>query len=222
MAQKLKDRERARDQLLLDVSHELRSPLTRMRVALEMMDQSPLIDNIRDEVESLGKMVSEILETERLKSPAGMLKLKPESLTELINLKVTRFEGQGPGIRWTPPPDFPKVPMDIERMRLVVRNVIENALKYGAESDQPLEITLEREGNFAVLKVRDYGPGVAEDEQGLVFEPFYRLDRSRSRTAGYGLGLPLCKRIVEAHGGTISLSGRLGDGTTITVKLPLS
>ena len=221
MAQRLKDRERARDQLLLDVSHELRSPLTRMRVALEMMDQNPLIDNIRDEVEALGKMISEILETERLKSPAGILKVKPENMVELISLKKTRFEGSHPGISWNPPDHFPLVPMDIERMRLVIRNLIENALKYGAEADEPIELALHREGNFAVLEVRDHGPGMASDEQEMVFEPFYRLDPSRSKTSGYGLGLPLCRRIVEAHGGTISLSSEPGEGTTITVKLPL-
>jgi signal transduction histidine kinase len=221
MTQRLKDRERARDQLLLDVSHELRSPLTRMRVALEMMDQSPLIDNIRDEVESLGKMVSEILETERLKSPGGIIRLEPQSLADLITLKKSRFEGTPPGIAWNKPWDFPLVPMDLERMRLVIRNLIENAIKYGADAEQPIEITLHREGNFAVLKVRDHGPGVAKDEQDLVFEPFYRLDRSRSKTPGYGLGLPLCRRIVEAHGGTIALTGNPGEGTTITVRLPL-
>ena len=222
MAHRLKDRERARDQLLLDVSHELRSPLTRMRVALEMMDQTPLIDNIRDEVEALGKMVSEILETERLKSPAGLLKVQPEDLVGLIFQKKARFESIPPGISWTPPADFPHVPMDMERMRLVIRNLIENALKYGAEAEKPIEITLHREGKFAVLKVRDFGPGVAKDEQDMVFEPFYRLDRSRSRTPGYGLGLPLCRRIVEAHGGSIALSGERGEGATITVKLPLA
>jgi signal transduction histidine kinase len=221
MTQRLKDRDRARDQLLLDVSHELRSPLTRMRVALEMMDQNPLIDNIRDEVESLGKMVSEILETERLKSPSGLLKVKPENLVELINQKKARFEGAPPGIVWEPS-EFPLVPLDIERMRLVIRNLIENAQKYGAEAAKPIEITLKREGNFAVLRVRDHGPGVAKEEQDMVFEPFYRLDRSRSRTPGYGLGLPLCRRIVEAHGGSIAMSGGPGEGTTITVKLPLA
>ena len=222
MAQRLKDRERARDQLLLDVSHELRSPLTRMRVALEMMDHNPLIDNVRDEVESLGKMVAEILETERLKSPAGLIKVKPENLADLITLKKSRFEGAAPGIAWQQPAEFPLVPMDLERMRLVIRNLIENALKYGAEAEKPIEITLQREGKFAVLKVRDHGPGVAKEEQDMVFEPFYRLDRSRSRTPGYGLGLPLCRRIVEAHGGTISMSGGPGEGTTITVRLPLA
>jgi signal transduction histidine kinase len=221
MAQRLKDRERARDQLLLDVSHELRSPLTRMRVALEMMEPSPLIDNIRHEVESLGKMVSEILETERLKSPAGILKIQPENLVDLITLKAERFGIHAPGISWDPPAEFPKVSMDPERMRLVIRNILENALKYGAGEDSPIEITLQREGNFAVMKVRDQGPGVAKEEQDLVFEPFYRLDPSRSRTSGYGLGLPLCRRIVEGHGGTITLTGAKDEGTTLTVKLPL-
>jgi signal transduction histidine kinase len=221
MTQRLKDRERARDQLLLDVSHELRSPLTRMRVALEMAAPSPIIQDLQEEVDALGKMVSEILETERLKSPAGALKLEPSNLVDLITNKVARFEGETPGLIWKPV-DFPLVPMDPERIRLVLRNLIENALKYGREATQPIEITLTREGGFAVVKVRDHGPGVADDEQALVFEPFYRLDRARSRASGYGLGLPLCRRIIEAHGGTITMQSKPGQGTTLVVRLPLA
>lgn len=220
MTRSLKDRLRARDQLLLDVSHELRSPLTRMRVALEMTEPGAAVDSLHEEVDALGKMVSEILETERLKSNAGGLNRIPADLGTLLSEKVARFEGQPPGISLKLEP-LPPVPVDAERLRQVLRNLIENGIKHGRESSRPVEVWLRREGDFAVISVTNGGATVPEEEQRLIFEPFYRTDRSRSRTPGYGLGLPLCKRIVEAHGGIISFQSQPGAGTTITVKLPL-
>jgi signal transduction histidine kinase len=220
MTKSLKERLRARDQLLLDVSHELRSPLTRMRVALEMAEPGSAVDSLQEEVSSLGKMVSEILETERLNSQTGQVKREPSDLVKLMTDKVAKFAGHTPGITWHPV-DMPLVPLDTERIRLVLRNIIDNALKYGKTATRPIEISLRKEGGFAVLDVQDFGPGIPEADQPLVFEPFYRVDRSRSRTSGYGLGLSLCKRIVEAHGGSISLYSKMGEGTRMTIKLPL-
>ena len=110
---------------------------------------------------------------------------------------------------------------DAERFRIALRNVLENALKYGYEAHNPVEISLRSENGFARIDVRDFGPGIPEDEQRLVFEPFYRVDRSRSRSPGYGLGLSLSKRVMEAHGGTIQLNSRVGEGTTVTLLIPL-
>lgn len=220
MTRSLQDRLRARDQLLIDVSHELRSPLTRMRVALEMAEPGSAVDSLHEEVDALGKMVSEILETERLNSPAGRLNRRPLDLGTLLTEKVSRFEGQPPGIDLTIEP-LPEIPLDAERTRQVLRNLIENGLKHGRDSRDPIKVSLKREGKFAVISVTNGGAVVPEEEHRLIFEPFYRTDRSRSGTPGYGLGLPLCKRIVEAHGGTISFSSTPEDGTTISVRLPL-
>jgi len=220
MTRSLKDRLRARDQLLLDVSHELRSPLTRMRVALEMAEPGSAVDSLHEEVDALGKMVSEILETERLKSQAGSLFLQPVDLASLLAEKVGRFEAHSPGIVLKTA-DVPPVLVDFERIRLVLRNLIENAIKHSGSSATPLSVSLKRDEKFAIIEIRNGGPVVPEEEQRLIFEPFYRTDRSRSGTQGYGLGLPLCKRIVEAHGGTIWFRSNSWEGTTVTVRLPL-
>jgi signal transduction histidine kinase len=187
-----------------------------------MAEPGSAADSLRDERVAHENMDSEILETERLNGLAGGLKLVPGNLSALVADTVTSLEGAPPGLRLVAPSGMPYVPMDAERMRLVLRNIIENALKYGQASLQPVNITLRHEGDFAVVEVRDGGPGVPQEEQRLIFEPFYRTDRSRSgmQTPGYGLGLPLCKRIVEAHGGTIDFDSRPGD-TTVTIRMPL-
>ncbi len=216
----LKEQLRARDQLLLDISHELRGPLTRMRVALEMAAPGTAMDTLHEEIDSLDKMVAEILETERLNSPAGQLNRETLEIGALISETISQFKGRPPGIqkKWVDPV---VLKLDGERMRLVLRNILDNALKYGAEAAKPVEVTLRREGGFAILVVRDFGPGIPENELRLVFEPFYRVGRSRSSSASYGLGLPLCKRIVDAHGGRMLLASGVGEGTRVTVELPL-
>jgi signal transduction histidine kinase len=191
-----------------------------MRVALEMAEPGSAVDSLREEVVSLEHMVSEILESERLKSPAGGLKLEWTDVNALIDAKLSRFEDAPPGIR-REGTALPPLRVDPERLRQVLRNLLENALKYGGNTGRPVELTTRVEGARAVITVRDWGQGVPEAEQRLIFEPFYRTDRSRSGIPGYGLGLPLCKRIVEAHGGTIAFTSRLGEGSTVTVKLPL-
>ena len=112
--------------------------------------------------------------------------------------------------------------MDADRIGLVLGNIMDNALKYGRTASRPVEVSLRKEGPFAVLEVTDFGPGIPEKDLRFVFEPFYRVDRSRSSIPGYGLGLSLCKRIVEMHGGNISLTSDLGKGTRVTIKLPLT
>ena len=220
MTQSLKERLHARDQLLLDVSHELRSPLTRMRVAIEMAAPGSAVDSLREEVEALEKMVSEILETERLNSPVGQLRREPTDLAALVSENVAQFAGQTPGISWQNREPL-ILPLEAERMRVVLRNVLDNAFKYGQSASRPVEISLRREGAYAILAVQDFGPGVPEKDLRFVFEPFYRVDRSRSRSPGYGLGLSLCKRVVEMHGGNIFFASSPGEGTRVTIELPL-
>ncbi len=223
MTESLKERLRARDQLLLDVSHELRSPLTRMRVQLEMSAPGSATDGLREEVDALEKMVRELLETERLRSGAGGLRRECLDLAHLC-LEVLGGFPEPPGLSWRGP-NVPIVAwVDAERIKLVLRNLIENALKHGGSAARPVEVSLSSGGGaeFALIAVRDFGPGIPEEEQRLVFEPFYRVDRSRSRMPGYGLGLSLCRRIIEAHGGTIALESKVGEGTTVTVRLPLA
>ncbi len=226
MAGNLNERLRARDQLLLDVSHELRSPLTRMRVAHEMAQPGTAVDSLREEITALDSMITEVLETERMQSGPGQLKRQPTDLAALVDEVVKEHEESGAGVVWRKPAEFPPVRCDAERMRRVVRNLVTNAQKYGGDPGLPVEMSLRTvpgpKSHDAVLEVRDHGPGIPDAEKKLVFEPFYRVDRSRSHASGYGLGLPLCKRILEAHGGSITIADAEGGGTRVVARIPVA
>jgi len=202
----------SREQLLRDVSHELRSPLTRMRVALELMPEGAGRRSVLEDVAAIDAMIGELLETQRLERPEGAPRREPMDLREALADAIREF-GAKAGAITTDLPDGPLVVnADRERVLIVLRNIIGNALKFSPEGTV-VEVSARGSGAGAVVTVRDRGNGIPEEELDRVFEPFYRVDRSRSReTGGYGLGLHLCRRIVEAHGGRIVVRNRAGGG----------
>jgi signal transduction histidine kinase len=113
------------------------------------------------------------------------------------------------------------VAVDAERIRTVFRNLLENAVKYSLPDSRPIEVSATQDRDTVVIRVTDDGPGIPEDDKTTLFEPFFRVDRSRSKkTGGYGLGLSISKRIVEAHGGTIAAENNATRGALFTVRLP--
>jgi signal transduction histidine kinase len=223
MARAVRERIRARDQLLLDVSHEIRSPLTRMRVALEMMPDSAARSSVIEDIEETEAMIRELLETERLDSPHGGLEKSHIDLGGLVRECASALGESGPGIelKGADRPLYAEV--DAERMRILVSNVLSNAIKYSDPAGSPVRVVIDSADGAIMISFHDHGVGIAHDDLAYVFEPFYRADRSRSRdTGGYGIGLSLAKRIVEAHGGSIEVSSRLGEGTSVLVSVPAS
>ena len=222
MAGAVRERLRARDQLLVDVSHEIRSPLTRMRVALEMMPDGSAKQSVIEDIEETEAMISVLLETERLDSPHGGLALDATDLTELVNAVVKERADQPPGVQLSPDSDAVVARVDPDRVRVVVGNLVSNALRHSDDSAPPVRVSVESSGEEAVITVKDCGDGIEREDLARIFEPFYRVDRSRSKdTGGYGIGLSLVKRIVDAHGGTIDVESRVGEGTSVRVSLPV-
>lgn len=223
MSTDLKEMIRSREQLLLDASHELRSPITRIKVALEMTPDGAVKESISDDLHEMETMIAEILETARLDSANGKLNLEDLDLAALVAEAVADADVRAPGARLmgAAPARGPIIRADRARVRKVLANVLDNASKYSRESGSPVEVRIETGPNEAVVKVADKGVGIPAAELPRLFEPFYRVDRSRSReTGGYGLGLSLCKRIMEAHGGGISISSREGEGTEVCLAFP--
>ena len=101
------------------------------------------------------------------------------------------------------------------------RNILVNALKYSVPGNDPVQVCLSEDASGCIIEIQDRGQGIPEDELELIFEPFYRVDKSRTKlTGGYGLGLSMCKTIIESHGGRISVRSKPGEGASFCIRLP--
>jgi len=223
MAQRVSEMIHARDRLLLDVSHELRSPLTRMKVAAEFIQNEPAKEKIQQEVRELETMVTELLETERLKSNPGSLILVETDLVTLAKEIAHAYTDMEPGVQVVAPPESVQLPLDRQRIIIALRNLVENALKHTRQENGPINIKIEKNINSVEMLIQDFGPGIPPEEQSKIFEPFYRVDPSRTRdTGGYGLGLSLAKKIMAAHGGDLTLISEQSQGSTFIMKFPVT
>jgi signal transduction histidine kinase len=214
----------ARDQLLLDVSHELRTPITRAKIALEMMTDSKEKTSVLDDLREMETMIAELLETERLKNGNTSLDLQKVRVKEFISDIVSGFWPNRDMLIVREISENIFILVDKLKMGIVLKNLIENALKYSENSNKPVEISVIDQQDKIVIQVEDFGPGVPEDKIELLFEPFYRVDNSRSKkTGGYGLGLHLSRKIAKAHGADIKLINKnnINQQTGIIAELHL-
>ncbi len=216
MTERINEMIHAREQLMLDVSHELRTPLTRMKVALEFLPEGKAKRNISDDVSEIEMMIAEILETARLRTVGTTLNQKQVSLTEIIQETTLLFNDQPPGVELS---DFSadiQVVLDPDLIRTVLKNIFTNAVKFSDKDGSPVQVLMKKRPGQVVVEIRDRGIGIASEDLPHIFEPFYRADKSRSKkSGGYGLGLNLCKTIMEAHNGRIEVESIEGEGTTV-------
>jgi signal transduction histidine kinase len=225
----------AKRALLLAISHELRSPLTRARLNTELLPESPDVQPSRDALlRDLGLMrdlITDLLESERLASPHAALQREPTDLAALV-AEVTASLPGASAMRQHIEPDLPAVALDRTRVRLLLRNLLDNALRHSADASQPPSIQVQVDesgegrgkeqgkGQGVRITVRDHGPGVPEAQLPHLAQPFYRADAARERaTGGVGLGLYLCKLVAVAHGGTFTVRNAQ-PGLEVQVVLP--
>ncbi|MFC1881185.1 sensor histidine kinase [Thermodesulfobacteriota bacterium] len=221
MTDRIRNMLHTKEQLLLDVSHELRSPLTRVKVALEFLPEGKARDSIADDISEMEKMINEILETARMHHLHADLKRQPTDLVTLLKEILPDYQDQHPGIRLDDLPKTLVVNIDSGQIKTVFKNIISNAIKFSEADSEPVRIAVNSEPHHVVVKIADRGIGIPVEELSFVFEPFYRVDKSRSKdTGGYGLGLSLCKTIMEAHNGKIEITSQPGEGTTVSLFFP--
>lgn len=192
--------------LLLSISHELRSPLTRARVNAELVDDSPERTALLRDLAEMRDLVSDLLESERLASGHAALQREPTDLNALVaDTLATHFAGQAVGQQLAP--GLPMLALDRMRLRLLLRNAVDNALRHAADAPRPPVVTTRLGDDGSVtLAVRDNGPGVPPEQLAQLSQAFYRLDRSRQRaTGGVGLGLYLCRLVAQAHGSALQI-----------------
>jgi two-component system, OmpR family, sensor histidine kinase CpxA len=235
MAERLQLLVQAQSRLLNDISHELRSPLARLSVALGLARQrsgpesADMLERIELEASRLNELIGRILTLARLEDGQQRISSSPVPLDELVSnvAEDAEFEAQARHchVRSEIPAGNWEVRGEASLLHSAIENVVRNAIRYTREGTT-VEIRLERariaNSSEAVVKVTDCGPGVPFEALGKLFQPFYRLDDARGRlTGGVGLGLAITERAVRFHGGRVSASNRPEGGLLIELRLPL-
>jgi two-component system sensor histidine kinase CpxA len=228
MADRIQTLLSAERRLLLDISHELRSPLARLSVATELARsdepeaREAAVNRIEKEAERLNALVGELLQVTRAEGDPSSLKVEPVRLDELLANVVddcaVEAGARGSRVELKSGPAV-MVSGDPELIRRAVENVVRNGIRHTPQHTA-VEVGLENSGGSAKIKVRDYGPGVAPEHLSRIFDPFYRVDTDRNRASGgVGLGLAIARRAVELHKGRIQARNS-EPGLTMEIELP--
>jgi len=223
--------EQMRSSLLSSVSHDLRTPLGVITGATSTLLQNDglldaaarrdLLETAHEEAERLGRLVRNLLDMTRLSAGRVYPAKEWHPLDEVIGVALNRLEEtlRGREVKVDLPSDLPPVPIDAVLIEQVLVNLLENAIKYTPEG-APIDISARAKPNAAEVTISDRGPGVPPTERHRIFEKFYRL-RPDGAEGGAGLGLAICRGIIEAHGGRIWVEGRLGSGASFHFTLPI-
>ena len=214
----------AKRALLLAISHELRSPLTRARLNTELLPESGETEEQRSallrDLAEMAQLITDLLESERLSGNHAALNLEATDLGQLLQEVADSMNSSLP-LNLKIEPDLPLLQLDRTRMKLLLRNLLDNAQRHGQGMDQPIEVSLSRAGDTLELTVRDHGPGVPAEQLPQLGQAFFRSDAARQRsTGGVGLGLYLCRLVAQAHGGELMLENA-GPGLRACVRLPV-
>jgi two-component system, OmpR family, sensor histidine kinase KdpD len=224
--------ERLKSALLDAITHDFRTPLTSIKASVTSLlsngkltgeQRTELLSVINEECDRLNRLVGEAGEMARLEAGDVKLHLEPLRVADLVSASVETCKGAlgtRPIRLELSNPDL-RVRADLGRAREVLVHLIENANLYSSP-DQPITLIAEEKGDFALISVADRGPGIEQMELEPIFDKFYRGKNQRYRIQGTGMGLPIAKAIVEAHGGTISVVSQLGHGSVFTFSLPVA
>lgn len=232
MAASLSNVESRRRELVSDLTHELRTPLTILKGYLEGLADGtiePSTDvyyRLSREVTRMQRLVNDLQELSKMEAGYLPIDARPIELHPLLMAVVRKFADQlvaenSPQMLLDYPPDTPLVLADPERVEQILVNLIGNALRY--TSFGSITVRVRQEGSQLWIAVLDTGEGIAREDLPHVFERFWRADRSRNRSSGgTGIGLAICRRLVELQGGTIEASSELGRGSVFRFSLPIA
>jgi signal transduction histidine kinase len=226
MAERIESLITSQKRLTRDISHELRSPLARMNLALEIArqktngDAGPLLERIENESMRLNEMIGRMLTLSQLESRALEIEKEDIDLTELVEDVVAdaEFEARAKHKNVELAAETCHVKGNESLLRSAIENVLRNAVRYSHENTS-VSVSLERSNGNAIVRVKDSGGGVPEGELANLFRPFYRVGEARERTTGgIGLGLAIAERAIHAHGGSIEARNE-GKGLSVEIKL---
>lgn len=231
--QQKRENERMRRDLIAWVSHDLQTPLTSIRARIEALADGMIDDpqtaqrylrTAQKDIASLSLLIDDLFQLAQMDAGGFELDFENNSISDLVSDTIESFSELAKrkriALRGSVEPGVDMVWMDAPRIGRVLNNLVSNALRYTDEGGS-VEIEVTRSEHSTHVKVLDTGTGIKPEEQALVFESFYRSDKSRNRlTGGAGLGLAISKGIVEAHGGQIEVSNNPGEGTCFAFTIP--
>lgn len=231
---KLKEVDQSRQEFVSNVSHELKTPITSIRVLADsLMDMGDIpvelyrefMEDISDEIDRESKIIDDLLALVKMDKSEAELNITQSNINALVEQILKRLR---------PIANRQKVEMifesirdvtaDVDEMKLslAITNLVENAIKYNTEAGW-VRVTLDADHKFFYVKVADSGIGIPEEVQGRIFDRFYRVDKARSReTGGSGLGLAITRSVVLMHKGAIKLNSKEGEGSVFTLRIPLN
>lgn len=228
LADILKLQEQLRKRLTADVAHELRTPLATLQSHLEAMidgiweADAARLTSCHDEIIRISKLVGDLEKLARYEGENLVLNKSEFNVIELIKSLSMNFEKDAlnKGIEIEISDNHVLLHADKDKISQVIVNLLSNAIKYSGQGDK-VALVAANDKDEVIIKIRDTGAGIGEEHLTRIFERFYRIDTSRSRlTGGSGIGLTISKAIVDAHGGTISVDSKVGEGTEFTIRLP--
>ena len=209
-----------KQQLLLDVSHELRSPLARMRLLVELMPTHENKNSMIDEIIFLEGMISNLLFSDKLSLPYSNLEYSQFTISnllittiDLINEDLNKFDIKN---------DIPDLKIIADKTKLIIalRNLIDNAIKYG-DAKEPIKIYIRKKKECCIINITNSGYKLNQEEINNLFTPFYRSKRVKNNTPGFGLGLTICKKIIEAHSGKLILLTNINE-IQFSIEIPIN
>lgn len=230
---RLKQLESVRKEFVANVSHELRTPLSIVKGYTETLVDDPdipaeqrkaFLETIHKHTDRLIFLLEDLLALSRLEGRNPKMQWEEMDLRELIQQIATDYQtsgiAKGRSIETLILDERALIKIDVAKIRQVLENLLDNAIKYTPESE-PIQMSIGKKPGFWVLTLRDHGQGIAAKHLPHLFERFYRVDKGRSRDkGGTGLGLSIVKHIVLLHGGTVEAQSRMGEGTTMVITLP--
>ena len=222
LAVNVQDMLAAKQRLNLGVSHELRSPLTRARLEVELLEDSKIKEDLLNEINAMETIIANLLDSEAINYGHKKLKLELFELSDMISQLIQKSGFlTDSNIAFIPLDYAAQVEADKTLFEVMIKNILENAIRYNPVDGEPIQVRVEPMKDTYEIMIRDYGSGFSKEDLTKVTEPFYRTGQSRSRqSGGFGLGLYLCKQIVEAHQGTIAIANHEETGAVVAVTIP--
>ena len=222
--------------LIAEMVHELRTPLAAIKATTYILARPEITEDQREEfittivqeTARLTRMTTEFLDLARLESGRVRLQRLPVDLGQILSSAISTVQHQADEQHLSiylelDPPQLPQVLGDGEKLRQVVLNLLTNAIKYNREGGTvTVRASCDEQPQFITIEVEDTGLGISKQNLPHMFEKFYRISDTEGYTSGTGLGLPITKKLIEAHGGQIWVQSEFGEGTTFTCTLPVS